>query len=63
VWWTTRSTAKCCANLVELGVQADFVTNGAEALQAAKARAYDVVFMDGSMPEWTVSSSQADPRA
>ena len=37
--------------LLSLGVEADFVTNGAEALQAAKTRIYDVVFMDGSMPE------------
>jgi two-component system, NarL family, sensor histidine kinase BarA len=37
--------------LLSLGVEADFVTNGAEAVEAAKAKPYDVVFMDGSMPE------------
>jgi two-component system sensor histidine kinase BarA len=37
--------------LLSLGVEADFVSNGVEAIEAAKARAYDVVFMDGSMPE------------
>jgi two-component system sensor histidine kinase BarA len=37
--------------LLSLGVDADFVTNGAEAVEAAKAVCYDVVFMDGSMPE------------
>ena len=37
--------------LLSLGVDADFVTNGAEAVEAAKAKDYDVVFMDGSMPE------------
>jgi len=37
--------------LLSLGVEAEFVTNGVEAVEAAKAKAYDVVFMDGSMPE------------
>ena len=37
--------------LLSLGVEADFVTNGAEAVKAAAVRSYDVIFMDGSMPE------------
>jgi two-component system, NarL family, sensor histidine kinase BarA len=37
--------------LLSLGVEADFVSNGVEAVEAAKAKAYDIVFMDGSMPE------------
>jgi two-component system, NarL family, sensor histidine kinase BarA len=37
--------------LLSLGVEADFVTNGLEAVNAAGARPYDVIFMDGSMPE------------
>ncbi|HEV7691523.1 MAG TPA: ATP-binding protein [Hyphomonadaceae bacterium] len=37
--------------LLSLGVDAHFVTNGVEAVEAAKAKSYDVVFMDGSMPE------------
>jgi CheY-like chemotaxis protein/HPt (histidine-containing phosphotransfer) domain-containing protein len=37
--------------LLGLGVEADFVTNGAEAVEAAKRKSYDVIFMDGSMPE------------
>ncbi|HVY87223.1 MAG TPA: ATP-binding protein [Hyphomonadaceae bacterium] len=36
--------------LLSLGVEADFVANGQEAVDAAKARAYDIIFMDGSMP-------------
>jgi len=37
--------------LLSLGVEADFVANGAEAVDAAKKKPYDVIFMDGSMPE------------
>lgn len=37
--------------LLSLGAEADFVTNGAEAVEAARGKAYDVIFMDGSMPE------------
>jgi two-component system sensor histidine kinase BarA len=37
--------------LLSLGVEADFVTNGVEAVEAAGGRPYDVIFMDGSMPE------------
>ncbi len=37
--------------LLSLGVEADFVSNGLEALKAATAKVYDVIFMDGSMPE------------
>lgn len=34
-----------------LGVRADFVGNGAEAVEMATARRYDIILMDGSMPE------------
>ena len=37
--------------LLSLGVEADFVTNGVEAVEAAGGKQYDVIFMDGSMPE------------
>jgi two-component system sensor histidine kinase BarA len=37
--------------LLSLGVEADFVTNGVEAVEAAGSKPYDVIFMDGSMPE------------
>lgn len=37
--------------LLSLGAEADFVTNGVEAVEAAQRKAYDVIFMDGSMPE------------
>jgi two-component system sensor histidine kinase BarA len=37
--------------LLSLGVEADFVTNGVEAVEAAGGKRYDVIFMDGSMPE------------
>ena len=37
--------------LLSLGVEADFVTNGVEAVEAASGKQYDVIFMDGSMPE------------
>jgi signal transduction histidine kinase/DNA-binding NarL/FixJ family response regulator/HPt (histidine-containing phosphotransfer) domain-containing protein len=36
--------------LLTLDVEADFVANGQEAVDAAKAKRYDVIFMDGSMP-------------
>ncbi len=37
--------------LLSLGVDGDFVANGAEAVQAATRKSYDVIFMDGLMPE------------
>jgi signal transduction histidine kinase/DNA-binding NarL/FixJ family response regulator/HPt (histidine-containing phosphotransfer) domain-containing protein len=37
--------------LLSLGAEGDFVGNGAEAVEAAAGKAYDVIFMDGSMPE------------
>lgn len=37
--------------LFSLGAEGDFVTNGVEAVEAAGRKAYDVIFMDGSMPE------------
>ncbi len=37
--------------LLSLGVEADFAANGAEAVEAAAKKAYDLIFMDGSMPE------------
>jgi signal transduction histidine kinase/DNA-binding NarL/FixJ family response regulator len=37
--------------LLSLGVEADFVANGAEAVAAVKKKSYGVIFMDGSMPE------------
>ena len=37
--------------LLSLGIQGDFVGNGREALEAAQRKTYDVIFMDGSMPE------------
>jgi len=37
--------------LLSLGVDGDFVSNGREAVEAAERRDYDVIFMDGSMPE------------
>ncbi len=39
------------AALQRLGIRADFVENGRQAVDAALARAYDLVLMDGSMPE------------
>ena len=36
--------------LITLGVEADFVENGEQAVRATSAKRYDVVFMDGSMP-------------
>jgi signal transduction histidine kinase/CheY-like chemotaxis protein/HPt (histidine-containing phosphotransfer) domain-containing protein len=36
--------------LLTLDVEADFVANGEEAVRAAKAKRYDAIFMDGSMP-------------
>ncbi len=37
--------------LLSLGAEGDFVNNGVEAVEAAARKAYDVIFMDGSMPE------------
>jgi signal transduction histidine kinase/DNA-binding response OmpR family regulator len=37
--------------LISLGVEADFAANGAEAVDAAARKGYDLIFMDGSMPE------------
>ncbi|HJZ42508.1 MAG TPA: EAL domain-containing protein [Hyphomicrobiaceae bacterium] len=37
--------------LSSLGVRAEVVENGLQAVEAAGARHYDIVFMDGSMPE------------
>jgi two-component system, NarL family, sensor histidine kinase BarA len=37
--------------LLSLGVEADFAVNGAEAVDAAAKKSYDLIFMDGSMPE------------
>jgi signal transduction histidine kinase/CheY-like chemotaxis protein len=37
--------------LSSLGVRADVVENGLQAVEAAAAKHYDIVFMDGSMPE------------
>ena len=37
--------------LVSLGVEADFASNGVEAVDAAAKKTYDLIFMDGSMPE------------
>ena len=37
--------------LLSLGVDGDFVSNGREAVEAAERQDYDVIFMDGSMPE------------
>ncbi|HEY7799650.1 MAG TPA: ATP-binding protein [Hyphomonadaceae bacterium] len=37
--------------LLSLGVEPDFAANGAEAVDAAARKAYDIIFMDGSMPE------------
>jgi CheY-like chemotaxis protein len=37
--------------LLSLGVDGDFVSNGREAVEAAARKDYDVIFMDGSMPE------------
>ena len=37
--------------LLSLGAEGDFVGNGVEAVEAAKGKVYDVIFMDGSMPE------------
>jgi two-component system sensor histidine kinase BarA len=36
--------------LITLGVEADFVENGEQAVAAASAKRYDAIFMDGSMP-------------
>jgi signal transduction histidine kinase/HPt (histidine-containing phosphotransfer) domain-containing protein/ActR/RegA family two-component response regulator len=37
--------------LLSLGAEGDFVSNGVEAVGAASKKTYDVIFMDGSMPE------------
>ncbi|MFT3724332.1 MAG: ATP-binding protein [Hyphomonadaceae bacterium] len=37
--------------LLSLGAEGDFVNNGVDAVEAASKKAYDVIFMDGSMPE------------
>ncbi len=37
--------------LLSLGVEGDVVVNGVEAVEAAGRKSYDVIFMDGSMPE------------
>ncbi len=37
--------------LLSLGAEGDFVSNGVEAVEAAAKKSYDVIFMDGSMPE------------
>ena len=37
--------------LMSLSAEGDFVTNGVEAVEAATRKRYDVIFMDGSMPE------------
>lgn len=37
--------------LFSLGAEGDFVCNGREAVEAAERKVYDVIFMDGSMPE------------
>ena len=37
--------------LLSLGAEGDFVSNGLEAVEAAAKKSYDVIFMDGSMPE------------
>jgi CheY-like chemotaxis protein len=37
--------------LARLGYDADVVANGAEALEATRQQAYDVIFMDVQMPE------------
>jgi len=37
--------------LLSLGAEGDFVANGVEAVEAAAGKVYDVIFMDGSMPE------------
>ncbi len=37
--------------LLSLGAEADFASNGVEAVEAAGKKVYDIVFMDGSMPE------------
>ena len=39
------------AALQRLGIKADFVENGRQAIDAVLARDYDLVLMDGSMPE------------
>ncbi|MBI1362172.1 MAG: response regulator [Alphaproteobacteria bacterium] len=36
--------------LITLGVEADLVEDGQQAVDAASSRRYDVIFMDGSMP-------------
>jgi signal transduction histidine kinase/HPt (histidine-containing phosphotransfer) domain-containing protein/ActR/RegA family two-component response regulator len=37
--------------LLSLGAEGDFVVNGVEAVEATGRKSYDVIFMDGSMPE------------
>jgi two-component system sensor histidine kinase BarA len=37
--------------LLSLGAEGDFVVNGVEAVEATSRKSYDVIFMDGSMPE------------
>jgi len=40
-----------CALLTAMGCRVDCVSNGLEAVQAVRTAAYDVVFMDGSLPD------------
>jgi signal transduction histidine kinase/CheY-like chemotaxis protein len=40
-----------CEALRRFGIEADVVTNGLEACAVLEAKAYDLVLMDGSMPE------------
>lgn len=40
-----------CEALRRFGIEADIVTNGLEACAALETKAYDLVLMDGSMPE------------
>ncbi len=40
-----------CALLTAMGCRVDCVSNGLEAVQAVRTAGYDLVFMDGSLPE------------